>query len=60
MGDGFAGRPSPAAATWLEAGMRKRIIALVVLLMTTVTVTAVGPGALSPAFADNGVISSRD
>lgn len=38
----------------------KRIIALLTLLIVAAALAAVGPGSASAAFADNGVISSRD
>lgn len=38
----------------------KRIIALLMLLITTATLAVVGPGSGSAALADDGVISSRN
>ena len=38
----------------------KRIIALLVLVIATAALAAVGPGGGSAAFADNGVISSQN
>jgi hypothetical protein len=38
----------------------KRIIALLMLLVVGAALATVGPGAAAAAFADNGVISSRD
>ena len=38
----------------------KRIIAFLMLLVAVATLATVGPGAAGAAFADNGVISSRD
>jgi len=38
----------------------KRIIAKLMLLVAAATLATVGPGAAGAAFADNGVIESRD
>jgi hypothetical protein len=38
----------------------RRIVALLALLITAATLALIGPGTASVAFADNGVINSRN
>jgi len=49
----------PIATTGLEVTVR-RIVVLLMLLVTASASALIGPVAASVAFADNGVISSRD
>ena len=53
-------RPRAAPAEVTEEVEMKRIIALLMLVIVAAGLATVGPVGAGAAFADNGVISSRD